>query len=219
MSSPSRPDWLSSLIAEEGDSRPIDAHERDALFGALNAAYQPQTLDQNRHRQIIDRALGLATHQAAPNSVDPLGPARPEELAAAAELRDNFDSNQLVLSLRSAHLPSPPLGDVETTLRQVAIEKTSRRVAPLLRRLTRPAWGIFAAAAAAALWFITQSNGIVRDARYSRPKTDTLVLSRSTESLFAKPFAQSTNSERIDKIALVRSRELRNNRYAIWGLP
>ena len=219
MSSPSRPDWLSALIAAEGDARPIDAHERDALFSALNAAYLPQPLDRSRHRQIIDRALGLATQQAALDWVDPLAPASPEDLAAAAELRDNFDSNQLVISLRSAHIPSAPLSDVETTLRQVAIENKPRHVAPLLRRLTRPAWGIFAAAATAALWFIAQSNGIVQDARYSRPKNDTLVLSRSTESLFAKPFAQSTNSERIDKIALVRSRELRNNRYAIWGLP
>ena len=219
MSSPSSPDWLNALIAEEGDPRPIDAHERDALFDALSAAYVPQTLDQNRHRQIIDRALGLATHQDAAGSVDPLALPSAEELAAAAKLRDNFDSNQLVLSLRSAHLPRPPRSNVETTLRQSAIEKKTQPVGPRPRRLTRPMWGLFAAAAAAALWFVAQSNSIVQQARYSRPTTETLVLSRSTESLFAKPFAQSTNSERIDKIALVRSRELRNNRYAIWGLP
>ncbi len=217
MSSPSRPDWLKALIADEGESRPIDADERGALFDALNAAYAPEALDPSRHRQLIEQAL--TANQEATDSMDPLAPAGLEELATAARLRDSLDSDQLVLSLRTANLPSSLRSGVDATLRQAAIEHKLQHTATHRRRLTRPAWGIFAAAAAAALWFIAQSNGLVGEAQYFRVNPKTLAQSRLTESRFAKPFAQSTNSERIDKIALVRSRELRNNRYAIWGLP
>jgi hypothetical protein len=217
MSSPSHPDWLNALIAQEGDPKPIDARERDALFGALNAAHIPQPLDQGRHREIIEQAI--AANREAADSVDPLAPASSEELTAAAKLRDSLDTNQLVRSLRAAYLPGPPQDSVEAPLRNVAIAKRPEREATRRRRVTGPVWGFFAAAAAVVLWFIAQSNGIGGETQYYRLKTNTLAQSRSTESLFAKPFAQSTNSERIDKIALVRSRELRNNRYAIWGLP
>lgn len=219
MNSPSNPDWLADLIAEAGDSKPIDAHERNTLLDALALAQIPQPIDGKRHRQILGQALSLSYDRESPHQDDPLVPASAEEQSDAARLRDNLDSDPLVLSLRSAYQPSLPLSGVESSLRKTAVSSNWNHRLGRPRRLTPSAWGVLAAAAAVSLWFVARSGGFMAGTLISQQNTNALALSRSTESLFAKPYALSTNSERIDKIAQVRSRELRNNRYAIWGLP
>ena len=57
-------------------------------------------------------------------------------------------------------------------------------------------------------------NGAV--ATSSRPQ---LLQTRSTQSLFEEPFARTGGSSaRIDRIAMARSSDLRNNRFAKWGV-
>lgn len=216
MISPSNPDWLSELIAEEGDSRPIGAHEQQVLLSALVAAQTPKPIFTDRHRQILAQALGLSFDD---DPVDPLAPATAEEQSAATKLRDSLDADSLILSLRLAHQPPPLPGTAELSLRGPALLNQSHRAAWRRRGWPRTAWGAFAAAAAASLWFFARSNGMLDGFQAAHPESDTLALSRSTKTLFEKPFVLSATSERIDKIALVRSRELRNNRFAIWGLP
>jgi hypothetical protein len=219
MTSRSNPDWLAELIAEEGDSKPIDVHERDELMVALGAAQAPKAIDSDRHQRILRQALGQAPAHVSLSDNDILAPPSPDEQAAATRLQDTLDSDPLVIALRSAHHPSSLRKRAEHSLRKVALAKHSTQPRLLSRHLSASVWGSFAVAAAAALWLAVRTHG-GNDGIVNAPQgRSTLALSRSTESLFVKPFTLSTNSERIDKIAQVRSRELRNNRYAIWGLP
>ena len=51
MSTPSYPDWLLELIANEGESKPIDAHERDRLSPHSRRFNCPRLLTRN----VIDK--------------------------------------------------------------------------------------------------------------------------------------------------------------------
>ncbi len=219
MSTPSYPDWLLELIAHEGESKPIDAHERDRLIAALAAVQLPQAIDARRHRQILERALGGLPEQGSAAYDDPFAPPSAEELSAAESLREHFDSDPLVQSLRSAQRPFTPSSELEFAARETVLARLRKSPTRRARRLAPSAWGMFAAAAAAALWLVVKSNGVVDGSLSAQSHSKSLAVSRSTDSLFAKPFASSSNSERIDRIAQARSRELRDNRYTIWGLP
>ena len=215
MSAPSYPDWLVELIADEGESKPMDAVERSALITALAAAQLPHPIDVQRHRQILDRALGgLAEH-----GDDPFAPPTAEELSAAERLRDHFDSDPLVQSLRLAQRPTAPSSNVVLAVREALRAQPRKSAIRRARGWAPSAWGMLAVAAAAALWFVAKSNGVLDGPAAVQPPSRALALSRSTDSLFAKPFASSSHSERIDRIAQARSRDLRDNRYTIWGLP
>jgi hypothetical protein len=219
MSTPSHPDWLAELISNEGESKPIDVHERDALTKVLRAAFSPDNIDERHHRQILAQALSLSSKPIPSPPDDPLAPPRVEELVAATRLRNHLDSDPLVVSLRSAHHPSAPQPNAEMVARDLALTRKAKSVASRTRRLVPSAWGVLAVAAAAALWFVVRSNGILLGPESVRQGPRVLAQSHSTESLFAKPFALSSHSERIDRIAQARSRDLRENRYTIWGLP
>jgi len=209
MSTPPVPEWLSQLIAEEGESKPMDVQEREVLIRALEAATAPQALPSERHQRVLADVL---------QSTDPFAPPDDDELAESARLRDHLDSDPLVVSLRSAQVAHLPPPQFELRIREEAL----RRAAPPRHRrgLSRAAtlWGTLAVAAAAALVVLSQQRGASEDFQASLPQKP-LALSRSTDSLFVRPFDSSSPSERIDKIAQVRARDLRQNRYAIWGLP
>lgn len=204
MSTPSMPSWLAQLIAEEGESRPMDTVEREQLLGALKVAHSAEPLDPQRHRLILERAL---------DANDPLAPPTEEELAAASELRDHLDSDPLVVSLRAARGQTSPSERTTRILERALAPRGASKA--IHHRRAAPIWGTLAVAAAAALWIAVKSSSPF-EASNSQPP---LAFSRSTESLFTKPFDTSSPSERIDKIAQVRARDLRNNRYAKWGLP
>ena len=219
MTGRSNPDWLAELIAEEGDSKPFDAHERDELISALGAAQDPKAIDNDRHQLILRQALGQTPPHVAPSYKYISAPPSLEEQAAAARLHNTLNSDPLVIALRAAYQPSTLQTNAERSLREMALANQSIQPRVRPRIFTPTVWGYFAVAAAAALWLTVRAHG-GNDGILKAPQGPTpLALSRSTESLFVKPFALTTNSERIDKIAQVRSRELRNNRYAIWGLP
>jgi len=209
MSSPSTPDWLAQLIAEEGESKPVNVQERNALLCALTAAESPSDIAAERHRQILAQAL---------ESVEAFAPPTEQELLQAAQLRAHFDSNPLVLALRATQDPSPPRPQLERALRQQALQHvTHSHRARSLRRIST-LWGAVAVAAAAAIVVLAKSNSPLEKFEAS-PSSRPLALSRSTDSLFTRSFDSTSASGRIDKIAQVRARDLRRNRYAIWGLP
>ena len=49
------------------------------------------------------------------------------------------------------------------------------------------------------------------------PEAD-LAVSRSTAALFSEKFDTAETTSRVDRIVSARSRELRSNRYALWGV-
>ncbi len=128
MSTPSHPDWLAELILREGESQPIDVHERDALMKAMRAAVSPDNLDEQRHREILAQALSPSPKPASSPPDSPFAPPSVEELAAASRLRNHFDSDPLVVSLRSAHQPSTRQPNAEMLARDVALTREAKSV-------------------------------------------------------------------------------------------
>jgi len=70
--------------------------------------------------------------------------------------------------------------------------------------------GAVALAAAAALVFLV--------GKPPEPETAKLAQSRSTQELFREPFRGDQASARIDRIAMARAGDLRENRFARWGV-
>src|SRR5690606_27984737 len=116
----------------------------------------------------------------------------------------------LIMALRAAVAPTDP--DPERHERPVA-QALERHRSPSGRLLvwigvTASAPGVAAAVAP-----------VVRSARTPSPRTARPhPRSRSTASLFSEPFERAATTERIDRIAEVRARELRQNRFHSWGV-
>jgi hypothetical protein len=72
---------------------------------------------------------------------------------------------------------------------------------------------LLAAAAAVALFV-----GSARQASPSAARASALVAPHSTAPLFAERFETGDTTARMDLIASARGRDLRNNRYASWGV-
>lgn len=144
--------------------------------------------------------------------VDPDAPPSAEELAAAESLRQALEERdadhadaQLARALRHAVAPRALLpGDHRRIL---------DRVVPLERRRTAVFIAVSAFAAAAAIVLGVASF----DAQKAPPGA--LAKPRTTQDLFDAPFPrEGGTTERIDAIVASRTRDLRGNRYAKWGV-
>lgn len=205
MTSRSNPDWLAELVAQDGDTQLIDADERDALVAAITAANSPKPLDPRRHEQLLDVVLG--------RQGDPLASPGQQELVRAATVM----SDPLVATLQAAYAPLELSPEVENIVRDSAIGRPHPAVQRLRPRLAATLWGVLSIAAIAVIW-ITTSRGRIDGLRPNHRAEINFMPARSTGSMFAEPFANSTASERIDRIAQARQRDLRENRYLLWGL-
>jgi hypothetical protein len=151
--------------------------------------------------------------------IDPDAPPSAEELAESARLREALAD------------PSKPSADADL-LRALANAHAPREIEPLAHRaivqralatpprrqrgtVVRVSFGVAAVLAAAAL--------VLLFIRTRLPRPDAAVaqvsVSRSTQPLFTEPFAeQGGESARIDRIAMAREADLRENRFARWGV-
>ena len=191
-----------------------DAHDDDLEAGpwlepeaeadlarALRSAFAPGELDPARHRRILEAALE-----------DPFAPPSADELRESERLRQALDAGDsehagaaLARALRAAAHPDPlPPADA----RRVAERAAARR--PNVVFVT---FGAVALTAAAAFAILFSSPRLEKSA----PAPE-LARSRSTAELFHEPFEPGQASARIDRIALSREREWRDNQYALWGL-
>jgi hypothetical protein len=186
-----------------------DALERDAssveLASALRAAWAPEPLDRGEHAEL------LADLPSA------------EEAALAAELRDALAGGtgghvpEIVGALRSAWAPRPLADDEHAAIVRGAIgAKTAtvvafRRRANALRFVTGAATAALALAASVVVWM----TGAPPSEQAVAPA---FAKARSTQSLFDEPFRAGETSARIDKIALARASDYRDNRFAKWGV-
>lgn len=188
----------------------LPEEREEELARALRAAFAPSELDPAVNEALIAAALE-----------DPLAPPTEEEIAESARLRDALDGRghhpaaDLALALRAAVAPEAlPELDAE----RVATRVVGRRSRGKLLVL---AFGTAATAAVAlaASWFL-----VLRPALDSEHGTklaqqaEELAVSRSTAAMFSEKFEPGATTARVDRIALARSRELRSNRYALWGV-
>jgi hypothetical protein len=184
----------------------LSQSEEERLALALRHAFAPSEIDPERHERLLRAALE-----------DPFAPASPEELVESERLRRALDGDgdhvdlALARALSAAHTPAPLTPAVLADA--VSAVLPARRGRVLYLRFA----GITAslAVAASVLLAVTQ-----RPSRTPAPDLQALPLaqSRSTAALFPSAAAAGAPSNRIDRIASVRERELRENRYALWGV-
>jgi hypothetical protein len=159
---------------------------------------------------------------------DPDAPPSAEEARAAEDLRVALSDSskahegaELARALHLAHDPRPLGRDAHEALvdRALAAPKKSKRSGVVVR----VAFGVAAAVSlAAGIAFLVGRSGLDP----AQPETTAvataklpLVHVRSTQPLFAEPFAaKGGTSARIDRIAMAREGDLRDNRFARWGV-
>ena len=175
------------------------------LAQALRGAALPPALDRKLNELLIEQAL-----------TDPLAPPNEQEIAESERLRDALATGsphpdlELATALAVAHRPpsAQPKHLEELSERALA----TRRSAVIYVAFGVGA-GVAALAAAIALFVAPVHE------RSSVPgRQEPLALSRSTAAMFHSPFETGETTARLDRIAVVRERELRANRYALWGV-
>jgi hypothetical protein len=195
------------------------------LGEALRAAWSPSELDPNKNEALIALAID-----------DPLAPASEEEIAESERLRRALEGDgqhplsDLARALAAATRPAA-LGkstaarlDAELTGEPPPDRATESERAPssTARRGT-VIYVMFGAAAAtlALAASIALFVGPLRKAPESgdvAARMQDLALSRSTAAMFQEKFETGETTARVDRIATARERELRSNRYALWGV-
>jgi hypothetical protein len=153
----------------------------------------------------------------------PDAPPSAEEIALAEELRAALgDATRahagadFARSVAVAHRPGS-LGD-ETN--RAIVEASIARADARARRARARRWsfGITTGLAMAAAFAIVVSSGGLEPAPV-QPAPMARARARSTQPLFHEPFGRSGGeSARIDRIASARGSDLRDNRFAEWGV-
>lgn len=195
----------------ERDSEPalpeLDAAEEQRLGALLRHAFRPSEIDPARHERLLLAALE-----------DPLAEASPEELVESERLRRALDGHgdhqdlRLARALSAAFAPNLDRPLPEPALTVKGTDERSGQV--IFVRFA----GVVAALAVAAAVLLRLTPELNKSSAPA-PDLATLALaqSRSTAAFFRADTAGAP-SESIDRIASVRSRELRDNRYALWGV-
>jgi hypothetical protein len=184
----------------------LDAAEELRLSELLRNAFRPAEIDPQRHERLLSVAFE-----------DPFAEPSPEELVESERLRHALDGRgdhddlRLARALSAAFAPS-----IDQPLAEPVLKAKAR---------TRPGQVIFYRFAAVTTALAVAAAVLLRltshapESSTTAPDLTTLALaqSRSTATFFRADSAGAP-SERIDRIASVRSRELRDNRYALWGV-
>jgi hypothetical protein len=153
---------------------------------------------------------------------DPDAPASEQERAAADELREALgdprrpsDDADLARALSSAWSPR----DLPAGEHRALVERALERHRQVRRsgRVIRVSFGVGAIVALAAGVLL-----VLRTSRLDEPRVRVeagLVASRSTQALFPDRFAPAGGeTARIDRIAMARAADLRDNEFAKWGV-
>jgi hypothetical protein len=200
--------------ADEEDLR-LSPREEAELLEALEAALRPSELADDVNERLIEAALE-----------DPLAPPSDAELIESGRLRDALEQG-------APHQDSPllaALGAAFSAARDDEAEAaTSRALHAALgagpkaeRRSSNVVYAVFGAggailaAAAAALLILTTLSRSGPPVASAEPVA--LVKPRSTAALFSDRFETGDTTARMDLIAGARGRDLRDNRYAAWGV-
>jgi hypothetical protein len=155
--------------------------------------------------------------------LDPDAPPSEEELAEANKLRDalanpagTHGDAELARALSAAWSPRDLAPDDHRALLDRALAghaSRSRRAA-----VVRVSWRAGALAALAAAFALVV--GKAHDAREGTPSAAVaFIATRSTQALFPEPFASTGGqTARVDRIAVARAADLRENEFARWGV-
>jgi hypothetical protein len=181
--------------------------EERGLGAALKAAFSPEPMPDAQHEALLMAAIE-----------DPFAPPSAEELEAAEALRKALDeagepcsdvAEVRLLRALALAAPSTPLTVEAERAHTQALEATRPR-----SNVVWVAFGVAGTVLSAAAAVLLLLGPLKRaPSEENRPE---LALSRSLAPLMAAEVTRP--SERIDRIATVRARELRENRFAVWGV-
>jgi hypothetical protein len=188
------------------------------LSEALRAAWAPESLDPAKNESLMALALE-----------DPLAQPSSEEVAESERLRRALEGDgehpyaELARALAAAGSPAAlEPAAAEQAVKRVAGDPERSPQSGAAARRGNLVYVVFGAAAAtlALAASVALVVGPMRD-RWDPELTATmqeLAVSRSTASMFHEKFETAETTERVDRIAVARARELRSNRYALWGV-
>jgi hypothetical protein len=153
---------------------------------------------------------------------DPDAPPSEEERAASEALRRALDDPSLPSEAadlaRAAALAHAPRAIAPEAHRRIVLDALRTRPARG-GRLIRVSFGAGAALAlAAGVALVMGSPGGARDSSSSVALAAVpLLRARSTQPLFDEPFTRSSGSSRVDRIAMARASDFRENEFSRWG--
>jgi hypothetical protein len=206
----------------------LDPAEEAELAEALRAAFAPAALSPERHAALLAFALE-----------DPFAPASADELRESERLRQALETGNdhhadaaLARALRSAVSPPSLTGEAreraEARVRPLGDapepnSTKSERVAEPRRNVVFVTFGAVALAAAAGFVLMLARPSAEPPASAELARTNAgprpeLLQSRTTGELFHERFEAGATTARIDRITSARARDLRENRYALWGV-
>ncbi len=193
----------------DDDLPPLLPAEEAAWLGALEAALRPTELSAAVNERLIEQALE-----------DPFAPPTAEELAESARLRDALEHSSphedaaTLAALRAAFGPAP--GDASPQV-EAAVARATRRRGNVIYAAFGVA-GSALAAAAVVMLLVTATRKAEPGAASAPVSSVELAKPRSAAPLFSDRFETKDTSSRMDIIASARSRDLRDNRFAAWGV-
>ena len=190
------------------------------LARALRAAWAPDHLDEGEHAAMLDELPSPAELELAESLRAALAgePEVSPEASRHPEGARHADKPSVVTALEAAWRPRDLSEAEHRAIVERALAPAAGKVVPFRRRatvvrlVTVSVSGAVAIAASVLVWVTAAPNrdGGVAVAPMARV--------RSTQSLFDEPFKEGETSARIDKIALARSTDFRDNRFARWGV-
>jgi hypothetical protein len=200
----------------------LEPEQEEDLVTLLRAAWQPTPLDEGVNRRLIELALE-----------DPLAPPSADELVESERLRRALEGDgthpdaALAQALRTAAHPTDAGALAQRRAEQIGETLPAAELGRIQSRSSGPSRVyVLVGSAAAALALAASVLIVLRPAeRRLEPgavsatvERGALTPARSTQELFSDKFEPGEASTRIDRIATARARELRSNRYALWGV-
>lgn len=181
------------------------------LVESLRAAWSPEEISANAHQEIID---------AVPTA-DELASADALRLALEDASKVTGGDALLAISLKAAFAPGE-ISDadhrsiVDAALARMpksgtVVDLAARRRGNVVRVTFGVVTGAIALAASIVLVLTWQGS-------HGDPNGVALAKVRTTQPLFTEPFKTGETSARIDRIASARASDLRDNRFAKWGV-
>jgi hypothetical protein len=201
--------------ADEEES-PLPRDEEAALLAAVAAAWRPDELDPAVHERLLEMALE-----------DPFAEPSAEEQIESARLRDALEQGLAHADAELLHaLGAPFTAQTPGHARAVQDAVTNALGAAVAgpAKRTNIVYATFGAAAAVlavaatALLFVGVSRRAAAPVATVTSEPSAFVKPHSTAPMFADRFETGDTTARIDLIASARSRDLRDNRYASWGV-
>ena len=201
---PTEEEIAESARLREALDDPSVEHEGADLARALRSAYGPEPLAHDELASLVEASLD------------------PAEVASAQALRDSLeepnipnDDASFAAALAAAWAPKP-LSDAEHAAIVAKALSSFGRNAEVARldlrreRIVRVTFVTSMVAIAASILLLVRTKPAETEAPLAK--------ARSTQPLFAEPFKPGEASARIDRIAVARASDYRDNRFAKWGV-